>query len=63
MDTGIPPRIFFSSENFHCVGLETSALHRCSPAVMPVEGIRSESRDSRHTDSSHSSKAGDKQGH
>lgn len=63
MDTGIPPRIFFSSENFHCVGLEASALHRCSPAVMPAEGIRSESRDSRHTGSSHSSKAEDKQGH
>lgn len=63
MDIGIPPRIFFFLKIFIVWGLRLLALYRCSSAVMPAEGIRRESRDSRHTGSSHSSKAGDKQGH
>lgn len=63
LDTGIPPRIFFFLKNFMVWGLRLLALYRRSPAVMPAEGIRSVPRDSRHTGSSHSSKAGDRQGH
>lgn len=54
---------FFSLKIFIVWGLRLLALYRRSPAVMPVEGIRSVPRDSCHTGSSHSSKAGDRQGH
>lgn len=53
---------FFFLKFFLVWGLRLLALYRRSPAVMPAESIRSMPRDSRHTGSSHSSKAGGRQG-
>lgn len=59
----LPGFFFFFLKIFIVWGLRLLGLYRRSPAGMPAEGIRSVPRDSCHTGSSHSSKAGDRQGH